>query len=140
MATAPVSSTPTTAELVWAGNLKFGATSGTTAIVLDGDSIAGPSPMQVLAEALAGCMAIDVVMILQKGRHPLTGLRVSFRGERAPEPPRRFTSADLTFHITGDVPAAAVERAIDLSRQTYCSVWHSLRPDIPLTTTYDIHA
>lgn len=138
MATAPVSSSPT-AELVWAGDLRFGATSGTTAIVLDGDSIAGPSPMQVLAEALAGCMAIDVVMILQKGRHPLTGLRVSFRGDRAPEPPRRFTSADLTFHITGDVPAAAVERAIALSRQTYCSVLHSLRPDIPLTTTYDIH-
>jgi putative redox protein len=127
-----------TAELVWAGDLKFGATSGSTAIVMDGDSAAGPSPMQALAEALAGCMAIDVVMILTKGRHPLKGLRVSFSGERAPDPPRRFVNAALTFHVTGDVPVAAVERAIELSRQTYCSVWHSLRQDITLNTEFVI--
>jgi putative redox protein len=129
-----------TAELVWAGDVKFGATSGDTAIVLDGDHIAGPSPMQALAEALAGCMAIDVVMILTKGRHPLKGLQVSFSGERAPQPPKRFVSVTLTFHVTGDVPAAAVERAIELSRQTYCSVWHSLRQDLPFHTTFHIHA
>jgi putative redox protein len=131
--------TPLTAELVWAGGQKFGATSGSTAIVLDGDGAAGPSPMQVLAEALAGCMAIDVVLILTKGRHPLTSLRVSFTGERAPEPPRRLVSATLAFHVGGNVPAAAVERAIDLSRQTYCSVWHTLKPDILLQTSYHIH-
>jgi putative redox protein len=131
--------TPLTAELVWAGGLEFGATSGSTAIVLDSDGAAGPSPMQLLAEALAGCMAIDVVMILTKGRHPLTSLRVSFSGERAPEPPRRFVSATLAFHVGGDVPAAAVERAIDLSRQTYCSVWHTLKPDVLLQTSYHIH-
>jgi putative redox protein len=129
-----------TAELVWAGALKFGATSGATAIVLDGDHVAGPSPMQALSVALAGCMAIDVVSILTKGRHPLKGLQVSFSGERATEPPKRFTSVTLTFHVTGDVPAAAVERAIDLSRQTYCSVWHSLRQELPLQTSYHIHA
>jgi putative redox protein len=131
--------TPLTAELVWAGGFEFGATSGSTAIVLDSDGLAGPSPMQLLAEALAGCMAIDVVLILTKGRHPLTSLRVSFSGERAPEPPRRFVSATLAFHVGGDVPAAAVERAIDLSRQTYCSVWHTLKPDILLQTSYRIH-
>jgi putative redox protein len=127
------------AELIWAGELKFGATSGSSAIVLDGDSVAGPSPMQVLAEGLAGCMAIDVVMILTKGRHPLEALRVSFTGERAPAPPKRFTRATLTFHVTGDVPPAAIERAIELSRQTYCSVWHSLRQDIALETAYHVH-
>jgi putative redox protein len=131
--------TPLTAELVWAGGQKFGATSGSTAIVLDGDGVAGPSPMQVLAEALAGCMAIDLVMILTKGRHPLKTLRVSFSGDRAPQPPKRFVSATLAFHIGGDVPAPAVERAIELSQQTYCSVWHSLNPDIPLRTSYQIH-
>ena len=89
--------------------------------------------------ALAGCMAIDVVMILQKGRHALRGLRVSFAGERAASPPKRYVSATLAFHVTGDVPAAAVERAIELSRETYCSVWHSLRQDVPFTTTYEIH-
>ena len=130
---------PVHAELVWAEGLKFGATSGTTALVLDSDGAAGPSPMQLLAEALAGCMAIDLVHILQKGRHALKGLRVSFSGERAPQPPRRYTRVTLTFHVTGDVPAAAVERAIELSRSTYCSVWHSLRQDIELTTTFLIH-
>lgn len=129
-----------TAELIWAGELKFGATSGSTAIVIDGDNAAGPSPMRLLAEALAGCMAIDVVMILQKGRHPLTALRVSFTGERSPDPPKRYLSVRLAFHVTGAVPPAAVERAIELSRQTYCSVWHSLRQDIALVTSYDIHA
>lgn len=134
----PNPESPLCAELVWAGDLKFGATSGSTAIVLDSDGVAGPSPMQLLAEALTGCMAIDVVLILTKGRHPLKGLRVSFSGERAPDPPRRFVNATLTFHVTGDVPVAAVERAIDLSRQTYCSVWHSLRQDITLNTEFVI--
>ena len=129
---------PLTAELVWAGELKFGATSGSTAIVLDSDGVAGPSPMQLLAEALAGCMAVDVVMILTKGRHPLKSLRITFSGERAPQPPRRFVTATLTFHIGGDVPVAAVERAIELSRRTYCSVWHSLKPDIALKTEFTI--
>lgn len=127
------------AELVWAGDLKFGATSGTSAIVLDSDGVAGPSPMQVLGEALAGCMAIDVVLILTKGRHPLKGLRVSFTGERAPSPPRRFTRVLMIFHVTGEIPAAAVERAIALSRETYCSVFHTLRPDLEVTTTFEIH-
>jgi len=131
---------PFTAELIWAGDLKFGATSGDTAIVLDSDSVAGPSPMQLLGEALAGCMAIDVVLILQKGRHPLTGLRISFTGERAQQPPNRYTTITLTFHVSGNVPAHAVERAIELSRATYCSVWHSLRQDIAFHTAYQIHA
>jgi len=139
MSTAQVGSPSLTAELVWAGDLKFGATSGVTAIVLDGDSVAGPSPMQALAEALAGCMAIDIVTILQKGRHALRGLHVTFSGERAAEPPKRLLTAHLRFHVTGDVPPAAVERAIELSRRTYCSVWHSLRPDLEITTAYEIH-
>ncbi len=132
------SDVPISAELVWAGDLRFDAASGSTAIIIDGDSGAGPSPMRMLAEGLAGCMAIDVVTILTKGRHPLTGLRVAFSGERAPKPPRHFTRITLTFHITGDVTAAAVERAIALSRKTYCSVWHSLRQDIALATSFQI--
>ena len=127
------------AELVWAGGLKFAATSGTTAIVLDGDAAAGPSPMQALGEALAGCMAIDIVSILTKGRHPPTGLRISFAAERAPSPPKRFTRILMTVHVAGDVPAAAVERAIALSRETYCSVFHTLRPDLEVTTSFEIH-
>ena len=129
---------PVAAELLWSNDLQFGATSGPQALVIDGDGAAGPSPMQLLAFALAGCMSIDVVSILQKGRHPVTGLRASLTGERAPEPPRRFVTLTLHFHIAGTVPADAVERAIALSREKYCSVWHSMRTDLAFSTTYDI--
>ena len=130
---------PLTAELLWTDHLTFGATSGPIAIVIDGDGAAGPSPMQLAAFALGGCMAADVVSILQKGRHPLTGLRASFSGERAEEPPRRYLRITLHFHVSGDVPADAIERAIALSRDKYCSVWHSFRQDIDFTTTYALH-
>ena len=95
--------------------------------------------MQFAAFALAGCMSADVVSILQKGRHPMTALRVSFTGERAAEPPRRFVRITLHFHVTGAVPEDAIERAIALSRETYCSVWHSMQQDIDLTTRFDVH-
>ena len=131
---------PTRAELIWSEGLRFGATSGTNAVVIDGDGEAGLSPMQFLAVAVAGCMGADVVSILQKGRHPLTGLRVSFSGERLPSPPRRFTAITLHFHVHGAVPADAVSRAIDLSKEKYCSAWHSLRTDIPLATEFSILA
>lgn len=130
---------PVHAELVWADHLRFGATSGPNAVVVDGDGAAGPSPMQLAAFALAGCMSADVVSIVQKGRHPLTGLRVSFTGERAATPPRRYVRINLHFRITGAVPPEAAERAIALSRDTYCSVWQSLRQDIDFTTSFDIH-
>ena len=129
---------PITAELLWSEQLRFGATSGPSAIVIDGDGAAGPSPMQLAAWGIAGCMATDVVSILQKGRHPLTGLRASFSGERAPAPPRHFTRLTLAFHVSGAVPPDAVERAIALSREKYCSVWHSFRRDIEFTTTFEI--
>jgi putative redox protein len=126
------------AELLWSSDLQFGATIGPQALVVDGDGVAGPSPMQLLAVALSGCMSTDVVAILQKGRHPLTAFRASLSAERAAAPPRRLLTIALHFHIAGDVPAAAVERAIALSRERYCSVWHSMRGDVPFTTTYDV--
>ena len=107
---------------------------------LDWEGQTGPSPVQALAFALAGCMSSDVVLTLQKGRLPLTGLRVRFSGERADTEPRRFVAVALHFEIAGAVPADRVERAIALSRETYCSVWHSMRPDIALTTSFSLHA
>jgi putative redox protein len=131
---------PLKAELVWSDKLQFGATSGPSAIVVDGDGAAGPSPMQLAAFALAGCMAADVVAIVQKGRYALTALRVSLTGDRAPDPPRRFTRISVHFHVAGAVPSDAVERAIALSREKYCSVWHSMRPDIAFLTSFEIVA
>ena len=131
---------PIAAELIWSGDLRFGVTSGATAIVTDGDSHAGPSPVQLLAIALAACISIDVVDILRKGRHPLTAFRSTITGTRAAQPPRRLLTAQMHFHVHGDVPHTAVERAISLSREKYCSVWHSLRQDIELTTDFEILA
>jgi putative redox protein len=83
-------------------------------------------------------MAIDVVHILEKGRVPLRALRASLVAERAPGDPRRLVKVDLRFHVRGDVPRDRVERAVALSREKYCSVWHSLRPDIAFTTAIEL--
>jgi len=129
---------PVLAELKWTEALRFDVTSARISTVVDGDSNTGASPVQMLVIALAGCMSADVVDIVCKGRHALTAFRAEIIAERAPEPPTRVVSASLRFHLEGNVPPAAVERAIALSRDKYCSVWHSLRPDIQLTTAYDI--
>lgn len=134
----PETKPPVVAELVWVEQLRFDATSGRAAFVIDGDSNAGPSPVQLLVVALAGCMAIDVVDIVRKGRHPMTGCRATITGERRPDPPRRLTRVELRFHLRGAVPPHVVERAIQLSRDKYCSVWHSLREDIEFTTGFEI--
>lgn len=101
-------------------------------ITIDGDGEAGPSPMQSLLLGLAGCMAVDVMLILQKMRAAPEGLRVSVAGVRAPEPPRRFTEIDLVYETRGGeaVTPEKLERAIELSREKYCSVLHTLRTDI----------
>jgi putative redox protein len=129
---------PVVAELVWSDALRFDVTSARVSLVVDGDSTAGPSPVQMLVIGLASCMSADVVDIVRKGRHDLRGLRAQIVAERAQEPPTRLVSARLQFHVHGNVPAAAVERALALSRDKYCSVWHSLREDIQLSMAFDI--
>ena len=129
---------PVVAELVWIEALRFEATSARISTVIDGDSTAGPSPVQMLVFGLAGCMAADLVDIVKRGRHPLTGLTARIVAERAQQPPMRIVRAELQFHVRGDVPPAAVERAIALSRDRYCSVWHSFREDIELSTSFEI--
>ena len=134
MATPP----PVTLDLVWEGDLRFAGRADGVKLTLDGAKTAGPSPVQALGFGLAGCMAIDVAQILTKGRAPLTGLRVRLVGERRGEEPRRFVKIDLHFLVTGEVAPDKVERALALSRDKYCSVWHSLRQDIELTTSFEI--
>jgi putative redox protein len=129
---------PLVADLVWSGGLRFGATSGDISLTTDGDSAAGLSPTQLLAISVAGCMSMDVVAMLQKARHPLTSFSCTLTGQRAPSVPRRFVGFHLHYRIAGAVPEPAVTRALELSRDKYCSVWHSLREDITLTTSIDI--
>jgi putative redox protein len=129
---------PTTLELIWEHDLVLKGRSADATMVLDSAGQAGPSPVQALAFALAGCMGMDVIHILQKGRLDLRGLKVSLTAERAPENPHRITAVAIEFTVTGDIPRAQIQRAIDLSHETYCSVWHSMRQDIPFTTTFSV--
>ena len=129
---------PTTLDLVWREELVFEGRSGDATIVLDSAGKAGPSPVQTLAFALAGCMGMDVVHILRKGRHDLRGLEVSLVAERAQDEPHRITAVNLAFAVTGNVPEAQVQRALDLSHDKYCSVWHSMRQDIGFTSRFTV--
>lgn len=121
-------------KLSWTGEglLFRGGAEGGVQIPIDGDSVAGPSPVQALALALAGCMAADVVDILQKMRVPLEALDVTVEGDRAREAPRRYTGIRLHFRAAG-VPAESkgrLQHAVELSTEKYCSVLHSLRSDV----------
>src|SRR5206468_3652629 len=86
---------------------------------------AGPSPVQALAFALAGCMVMDVLAVLRRGRFALTGLTAHLVAERAPSDPKRIVKVNLRFTLAGQIPEHRVARAIQLSRERYCSVWHS---------------
>jgi putative redox protein len=122
----------------WRGGTRLDSRVGELEQRSDWDGREAFSPVQTLALALAGCMASDVVTILQKGRLPLQALRAVLVGQRAAREPRRFLALDLRFEIAGEVPPDKVERAIALSRDKYCSVWHSLRQDIAFTTSFEV--
>ena len=129
---------PMVLDLTWVGDLRFTGKNDDLSIVIDGQKKVGPSPMQLLAFGLAGCMSIDVVNIVLRGRHSLKALRTRLTGHRADARPSYFNGFDLHYVVVGQVPPEAVERAIQLSRDTYCSAWHSLRQDIELRTSYEI--
>jgi putative redox protein len=129
---------PVTVEMEWEGDLRFHGRAGDRELALDGDSQSAVTPVEALALALAGCMSSDVVHILVKGRTPPKALTARLIAERAPEEPRRLINVDLRFSVRGGVPAEKVERAIALSREKYCSVWHSMRPDIAFTTSFEV--
>ena len=125
-------------DLKWDGDLRFVGTSDGVRVSVDAATEAGPTPVQALALSLAGCMAMDLVNILQRGRQPLRGLEARLSVERANQSPKRFTAIELHFIVEGDVHPDRVERAIRMSRETYCSVWHSLRQDLGFETSFEI--
>jgi putative redox protein len=124
----------------WVDELRFRNSEGSPRIEMESSTPGVTSPPEALAYALMTCTAMDVVHILKKGRQDLRALKVKFEGERAETHPRRFVSMHMHFDVTGNVDEAAVERAIELSKTTYCSVWNSLRTDIAVTTTFKVEA
>lgn len=125
-------------SLEWSGGLEFTNGPDSPAIHFHSSKAGVTSPPQALAYAVMGCMAMDVVHVVQKGRHPLYAMTVRFEGVRASEAPKRFVRMSIHFALRGDVPEAVIVRAIEMSRTKYCSVLHTLRPDIDLTTSFSI--
>ncbi|HET9439013.1 MAG TPA: OsmC family protein [Longimicrobiales bacterium] len=128
----------TKVALRWTGaGLQFEAEhpSG-NAFKLDGDGRQSHSPVQALALALAGCTAADVVDIATKMRVPFKELHVEVEADRNAEPPRYFQAVRMVFHVTGVAAEdeGKIQRALDLSHEKYCSVLHSLRKDISIST------
>jgi putative redox protein len=104
-----------------------------------GGSGSAPSPMQVVAMALGGCSAIDVIDILRKSRQNLDALEVEIDAERADDTPAVFTRLHCHFELTGALDAKKVERAIDLSLEKYCSVAKMLERSATITYSYSVN-
>lgn len=114
----------TEASVQWTDNDRFvGISSSRHSVVLDAakDKTAN-SPMELVLIGLCGCTASDVVNILRKKREPFTTLEVHARAERAPEPPTVYTQIHLTYRVRGKVDRKAMEDAVRLSEEKYCSV------------------
>ncbi len=97
--------------------------------------------METVLAGAGGCTAYDVVLILKRGRHAITGCQVKISAERADTDPKVFTKIHFTFRITGkDLPPAAVERAVELSHTKYCSAVAMLEKTAEITHSIEIIA
>jgi putative redox protein len=123
------------ATLTWQEGLRFaGGEPGREPVTIDGDNVAAPGPMATLLLAAAACTGSDVVSILTKMRVAFTRLSIEVAGVRREQEPRRYVSIHLDYRVGGDgLDPAKIRRAIDLSLEKYCSVIHSLAPDIAIT-------
>jgi putative redox protein len=98
-----------------------------------------PRPMETVLAGTGGCSAYDVVLILQRGRHDVRGCQVKLTSERAPTDPKVFTRIHMHFVVTGRaVPPTAVERAIALSHERYCSASVMLGKTADITTSFEM--
>ncbi len=110
-----------------AGQQFVGEASSGHAIVMDGDRKSGPSPMELVLIALCGCTGYDVGSILRKKREPFSSLEVSAKAEKAAESPNVYTEIHLIYRVGGKVSRKAMEDAVKLSEDKYCSVAAMLR-------------
>ncbi len=124
--------------LTWEKELHFrGGEAGKPGILIDGDNAMGPGPMLTLLLAAAGCTGADVVLVLKKMRIELERFSMDVAGTRREADPRRYVAIHFTYRLAGaGLDENKARRAIDLSIEKYCSVLHSLAPDIAVT--YDL--
>jgi putative redox protein len=128
-------------EAVWKGGETFFGQNAAGGMVQMGklDGRPGVSPMELLLVGLAGCTGTDVVDILEKKRQPLKAFKIKVRGKRAEDHPKIYKEIEITYMIWGEgIDAKAVERAIQLSEEKYCSVSAMLRAVAEIRWTYQI--
>ena len=105
----------------------------------DDQQPAGPSPMESVLIALAGCSSMDVISIMRKKRQDVTDLEVEVTGTRGEEYPKPYTQIALHYRCTGrDLDPAALVRSVELSRDRYCPVWRMLSASVEITFTTEI--
>ncbi|MFM2262019.1 MAG: hypothetical protein RI959_695 [Pseudomonadota bacterium] len=105
----------------------------------NGGANLAPRPMETVLAGTGGCTAYDVVLILKRGRHAVTGCSVKLTSERADVEPKVFTKIHMHFTVTGKaVPAVAVERAIAMSHEKYCSASIMLGKTADITTSFEV--
>ena len=98
-----------------------------------------PRPLETMLAGTGGCTAYDVVLILKRGRHDVQGCTVKLTAERAETDPKVFTKIHIQFTVTGKgIPAAAVERAIAMSHEKYCSASIMLAKSVEITTGFEL--
>jgi putative redox protein len=132
-----------TASVKWVGEQRFMATSPSGhAIAIDSDreSNKAPGPMEMLLLALGACTATDVVIVLEKKRQKLEALEVVCSGERAADYPQVWTKIEVLYRLHGTLDETAVEHAIKLSEEKYCSVSAMLQKTAKVTWRYEIIA
>jgi putative redox protein len=129
------------AKAIWTDNERFIAEATSRhAIVMDAASEkTANSPMELVLIALCGCTASDVVGILRKKREPFTNLEVSAHGERAEGYPAVYTSITLVYKVGGKVSHKAMEDAVRLSKEKYCSVSAMLQKTAKITIEIEHH-
>ena len=128
-------------EAEWKGGGAFIGTNASGGTVQMGmlDEHPGISPMEMLLVGLAGCTGVDIVDILAKKREPLQALKVKVRGKKAEDFPKIYKEIEITYLIWGDgIDPKAVERAIQLSEEKYCSVSAMLRQAAQIKSSYQI--
>jgi putative redox protein len=98
-----------------------------------------PRPMETVLAGTGGCTAYDVVLILKRGRHDVRGCTVKLTSERAPSDPKVFTKIHMHFSVVGkSIPPAAVERAVAMSHDKYCSATIMLGKTAEITTSFEV--
>ncbi|MGA8270270.1 MAG: OsmC family protein [Candidatus Sulfotelmatobacter sp.] len=128
----------TNARATWLEKQRFnGVSDSGHTIVMDGDKGSGNSPMELVLIALCGCTGYDVVSILQKKREPFTSLEIRAEAERAEEPPSVYTQIKLVYRVGGKVSRKAMEDAVNLSKEKYCSVSAMLDKTAKITTAIE---